>query len=791
MALRIALIDNYDSYSQNLVHLLALANANHPPETFLADAYSTLSQFTQAQGNFDAFILSPGPGNPTNDTDFSNLQRQILSSSHPIFAVCLGHQALCHLHGSAIQCLPSAPAHGIISEITLSPAAENCPLFHAIPPVFNAVRYHSLVASSQPMQSHLIPTATTIDIDARGDVHRLLMAVTHRSAPHFGVQFHPESICTQYGSRLALNFVSLAKRLRLARQVPLTLPNPTSESAPLDQTLSVSKQPTLCTLVRKSRHCHVRPLSTFRNLFAHREGAFWLDSSSADFPSAQLSPCSSPGSVVRNSSAEALANFPQKRPQGNARFSIMGACVGPMSELITYNVTQRVVTIHRPCSECPYDVNETQWEGCIFDYLKEQLAMRYAPAPPHLPCEMNGGYVGYFGYELKRDTLGVQSNAHVSTMPDAWFIFADRLLLFDHLEGDVYLIALQTQGDESQRHAAELWFDRTDAVLMKSSQLDEEANDDFLVRKSMAESPKEVSPLKFIPERHRSDYLMDIAQSQGKIRCGESYEICLTNRLRTKLPDGIPINALNLYSKLRKLNAAPYAAFLQVSEDEAVCCSSPERFLIIGSDGRVESKPIKGTRSRGRSFTEDELLRSELQQSKKDRSENLMIVDLVRNDLSRTCGVGTVKVPKLMHVESYATVHQLVSNVTGCLRKEHDVVDCVRAAFPMGSMTGAPKIRTMEMIDSLERSPRGVYSGTIGYLSVCGGADLNVVIRTAVVHKDSVDIGVGGAIIGMSSPEDEYDEAILKGSAIMQAVALYSTGCSDGYFVEHERTIGG
>jgi para-aminobenzoate synthetase len=265
--------------------------------------------------------------------------------------------------------------------------------------------------------------------------------------------------------------------------------------------------------------------------------------------------------------------------------------------------------------------------------------------------------------------------------------------------------------------------------------------------------------------RSAERYLDDIAACKRRLVAGETYEVCLTN----KVIAGPARDPLRLYRTLRRVNPAPFAAFLRFGET-AVLSSSPERFLGIGPDRWVEARPIKGTSRRGSTPAEDARLAVDLGADGKSRAENVTIVDLMRNDLGVVCEVGSVHVADLMRVETYETVHQLVSTVRGRLRADLEPPDCIRACFPPGSMTGAPKRRTMEIIDGLEDEARGVYSGAIGYLGLGGGCDLSVAIRAIVTDGETATVGCGGAIVLDSDPGEEYREMLLKAEAPMRAI---------------------
>jgi para-aminobenzoate synthetase len=288
-------------------------------------------------------------------------------------------------------------------------------------------------------------------------------------------------------------------------------------------------------------------------------------------------------------------------------------------------------------------------------------------------------------------------------------------------------------------------------------------------------------PVRFTLRHSREDYLHRVGRALDHIRDGESYEVCLTNRLHT----GMRPDAESLYRTLRTMNPAPYAAFLAFP-GLCVLSSSPECFLKLDQLGNVTAKPIKGTIRRSDDPIKDHALAAQLRTSEKDRAENLMIVDLLRNDLGRVCELGSVHVPELMEIESFATVHQMVTTISGRLAPEHDFVDCLLAAFPGGSMTGAPKTRTLGIIEELEEAQRGIYSGAIGFLSANGAAEMSIVIRTIVMDKDGCSIGAGGAIVAASKPAAEYDEIMLKARALIEAIAECATGDPQAYEVATE-----
>ncbi|MDZ5619209.1 anthranilate synthase component I family protein [Nocardioides sp. HM23] len=316
--------------------------------------------------------------------------------------------------------------------------------------------------------------------------------------------------------------------------------------------------------------------------------------------------------------------------------------------------------------------------------------------------------------------------------------------------------------------------DLPDAIWMRPSHIrmyEHERRTDLPVTLAeLVEAPRQARRA----TRPPADYEAAFAAVQEHLHAGNSYEVNLTHRLRVA-SDTDPASA---YLRLRSLNPAPYAGFLQHSvpgrldANGWLLSSSPERYALVTADRFLETKPIKGTTARGSTPAEDEAARERLATDPKFRAENLMIVDLLRNDLSQVCEVGSVEVPVLMEVESYTSVHQLVSTVRGRMRDDVTTVGALRALFPAGSMTGAPKLRTMEIIDAVEATPRGAYAGAFGWVSGDGRADLGVVIRSLLTAGDGYLLGTGGGITVDSDVADEYAETRWKAERLLRALSL-------------------
>jgi len=685
------LIDNYDSFTYNLYQYLAASNGCAP----IVIRNDEMDWDGIQRLEFDNIVISPGPGRPQRREDIGVTAEVLQHSEVPVLGVCLGHQAIGHFCGATVN-VATRPMHGRLDKVTHS----SFDLFRGLPNPFEAVRYHSLAVTELPPE--LQPCAWTSD--------GTLMALRHTSRPWWGVQFHPESICTEHGARLLRNFRDLTREWQRRR-----------DRLSAERVRTVPKAADTLAVHARCLDSYPDPQDAFVQMYAHSNASFWLDSS--------------------------------QRDAQRARFSFMGDDAGPNAKLISYRSRSRQLEIRRGAE------TESRVQS-IFDFLRDEMP-RLSPGGPALPFDFRGGFVGYFGYELKGELEG-EHGADAAT-PDAQWILADRFIAFDHLEQRTWIVCLDRPPLSDANQA---WIEDAHRLLARLSSSSPPARGDAAAALSSLDW-----------RLNLNDYRNLVVRCQQEILQGETYEVCLTNQL---CGSG-DVAGLDVYRILRARNPAPYAAFLKTSE-VTVLCASPELFLQVAPDRTVDSRPIKGTARRGATSAEDAEISQRLQADEKTRSENLMIVDLLRNDLNRVCELGSVHVPGLFEIESYATVHQMVSTIRGKLREDLTAVDCVRSVFPGGSMTGAPKIRTMKILDALEGSARGIYSGSIGYLSFSGSAKLNIVIRTIVCANDGVSIGSGGAIVALSNPEAEVSEIVLKAKA--QWDALRAAGAPLGALIE-------
>ncbi len=389
-------------------------------------------------------------------------------------------------------------------------------------------------------------------------------------------------------------------------------------------------------------------------------------------------------------------------------------------------------------------VNGRQVEGGFLETARGIFGQRRDQAPGGLP--LASGAIGYLSYDYGRrfERIGSHHPKELR-MPDAQLVFYRNYLIEDHVNGTLFLT------DDGLDDASGRRLDQLERLARSAPKAPVPVRTDRLAA--------------FQSRFTREEYEAAVAAMIQYMGAGDIYVANMTHELIA------PSQAApyDVYRYLRTYNPAPFSAYLE-GEGWAVCCASMERFLRL-RDGVVQTRPIKGTRPRGATPEEDRANLAELRGSVKDHSELLMIVDLERNDLSRVCVPGSVQVTDHFAIEPYATVFHLVSTIEGRLADDKDVFDLVRAAFPGGSITGAPKIRAMQIIDELERSARGMYTGSIGYFSDSGDCDLNIVIRTAIWQDGCYRIGAGGGITYESDPAFEYQETLDKARAVLAAVA--------------------
>ncbi len=398
-------------------------------------------------------------------------------------------------------------------------------------------------------------------------------------------------------------------------------------------------------------------------------------------------------------------------------------------------------------------------QGNPFDVL-DRLLNLYSLDPAPAPVPFLGGAIGYLSYDLCHFIERLPATAKDDLeFPESYFAFYDTILAFDNLENKAYIVS--TGFPELQEEAR---------VKRARERLEE-----MKQRLTAPPAPAAASSLPAARENSEAvlksnftheDYIKAVQKARDYIIAGDIFQVNLSQRFETALT----VPPYELHQRLRQINAVPFAAYLNFDEI-TVISASPERFLRVAGD-QVETRPIKGTKPRGKDPQQDATLAQELLESVKDRAENVMIVDLERNDLGRVCQYGSVKVTELAILETFPTIFHLTSTVVGRLRSDINRIDLLRASFPGGSITGAPKVRAMEIIDELEPTRRSVYTGAIGYLSFSEHLDLNIVIRTFLVKGNKVYFQLGGAIVYDSDPQAEYEETLHKGKALIQALRL-------------------
>jgi len=401
-------------------------------------------------------------------------------------------------------------------------------------------------------------------------------------------------------------------------------------------------------------------------------------------------------------------------------------------------------------------------DGNIFQVVKRLLKEHRAATVPGLP-PFTAGAVGYFAYDVVRQLENIGEHAKDDlSVPDAELMFFDRLLAFDHLRHQIHIVAAADVSRENPRRA----YDRALRDIAALERKLASGLSPALWRKS---AKAKTGKLKIHARTRRDVYMRNVERCKEYIAAGDIFQVVYSQRF-----DFTPqVAPFDLYRALRQVNPSPYLYFLKM-EDTHILGSSPE--MLVRVTGRqLEYRPIAGTRPRGRDAAEDARLEQEVRNDEKERAEHVMLVDLGRNDLGRVSEYGSVKVKELMYVERYSHVMHLVSALEGTLRKDLEALDAFAACFPAGTLSGAPKVRAMQIIEELEPTRRGVYGGSVLYADFAGNLDSCIGIRTMLMQGKKAYLQAGGGIVADSDPAAEFQESMNKAGALLRAVEMART----------------
>lgn len=724
MSGRILLIDAYDSFTHNLSRLLAAATGASVHTIHIDTPFKDITPLLSHLASFSAVCIGPGPGSPEILADIGIVNDVWKFANLPVFGVCLGLQSLCLAFGGKVRRL-RVVKHGLVDVV--EHVGEG--LFEGVGEV-KAVRYHSLEAVAKK-GGDVIPLAWANDENGR-----VLMAARHCEKPFFAVQYHPESVCTEGGGvEVVRNFWRLAQQWnKTTGRVLQDLRNdwrvPPRGMGLLEIQLDWEGR---------------RPQKYEKSLVRTKQ----LDGEGLGV----VRICEMMG--VGGSDEFVLldsAAFP-------GRYSIIGILTHGSTQRINYSVGDPHVSLSY-VGGSHVDTKKVDlcglYQGSIWRFLARFMDERRAVDGME-KSPFWGGLVGYFDYEIGVDSLDIPIKPRkemegAPRRPDVNLAFVERSIVMDGHTGIIYIQTLLSESSDSN------WLESTAQRLRQE------------ITAPDPSSLAAASPLhkKTLPEIHcpsGPSYIQKVHKCQTHLSSGDSYELCLTASTRVHLPKRTSPTPWALYCTLRTRNPAPYAAYIRLGAT-TILSSSPERFLSWTRNGTCQLRPIKGTVRKTPTTTFASA--SAQLNTPKERAENLMIVDLIRHDLYRFA--ESVKVEKLMVVEEYASVYQLVSVISGRLPEGTSGFDVLAKSLPPGSMTGAPKKRSVELLQDVEDAERGVYSGVLGYWSVCGAGDWNVVIRTAVRHDEETIIdakgrecdvwrvGAGGAITALSTAESEFEE---------------------------------